>query len=183
MNLFNDKNRAFGARKFLSLTTTRNPEKRPILNEGQGRNFSYISGLFVKINLSEKATFVKWKLCLIFFFFFCSLNWNNYLSNYLWASERTQLMSISRHTWHTAVVPAHEHTKLLIYSPEASPFLPNCSPDWLPFNQTKALKILLGPKPVLSPPGHLLSLLLAAALGHRKGREQIQAFPLQYGKE
>lgn len=53
--------------------------------------------------------------------------------------------------WYTA--------KLLAYSPEASPFLPNCSPDWLPFNQIKDIKILLGPKPVLSPPGHLLSLL------------------------
>lgn len=92
---------------------------------------------------------IMWGFC------FCSLNWNNYFSNHMSIKENTALAG----TNDTAAVPAHDHTKLHIHSSEASPFLPNWSPDWLPFNHVRDKKALLDPTPELSPPGHLLSLL------------------------
>lgn len=84
------------------------------------------------------------------FFLFFSILIGIITSPTFWASKRAELMSISRHTGCTAVVPACDHTKLHRHSSEASLFLPNCPPDWLPFNQIRDIKILLGPKPVLS---------------------------------
>lgn len=124
----------------------------------QWHQWNRILHVFVTNKLLWESNLSKMEI--IFNFFFVVLI-GTITSPTIWASKRTQATGISRRTatWCTAVVPAHDHTKLHTYSFDTSPFLPPSSLDWFPFNQVRDRKMLFGPEPALSPLCHLLSLL------------------------